>query len=144
MIDHDLIIAYLQGKGIFRLVGSAADAAATMKPGATLGDGPNAYVVPLADNPRPPTVPGGPQSVISTFGVVIMVRSRGDALGGATMATLTPLQQSLHGVLHGWQPAPQFGRLWLGGGRLVDFTANALWWMEEFSSNYGVIPDIVT
>lgn len=141
MIDAELIIARLQQAGRFKLVGGAAEVAAAMDTGQALGDGPNAYVVPLADDPATPPSPGGPQLVVSTFGVIVMVRRFGDAIGQVTMNRLQALEDPLLDCVMGWSPAPCFDPCWWRGGKLLSFQSASLWWMYEFATRVGISPN---
>ena len=143
MIDPDLVITQLTSLGLFALVGGAAEVATLMEPGKALGEGPNAYVVPLAEEPQPPKSAGGPQVVVGTIGVVMMVRRHGDALGGRTMNRLTPLRRALRAGLLGWSPEAGIDPLFFRGGRLLHFEPTALWWQDDFSARYGIAPTIV-
>lgn len=140
MIDHDLAIARLQALGLFKSVGSAADAARAMSGQTPIGDGPVAYVVPIADNPAPPRAEGGPQAAVITFGVLMMVRQASDPNGMGGLEKIKQLQASLQAGLLGWDGLPGFTPIWSAGGRVLEFQPAALWWLEEFSTNTGLAP----
>lgn len=141
MIDPAQVIARIQTLSQFRLVEGAAELATLLDPTKpVIGDGPNAYVVSMAEEPQPPKSAGGPQVLVSTFGVVIMVRRRGDALGAKTMNKLRPLHLALQGALLGWIPDTGFDPLFYRGGRLLHFEPSALWWQDDFSSRCGIAP----
>lgn len=140
MIDPDLVIAHLQTLSLFKVVGGAAEAAALMGTGQAVGEGPNAYVVPMADDAAKPASQGGPQRVTGTFGVLLMVRRHGDALGQKTMNRLRPLRMQLLTGMLGLQLAPELQPCWWRGGRMHDFTKESLWWLDEYAADYGVAP----
>jgi hypothetical protein len=140
MIDPELAMAQLKSLNLFRVVGGAAELAELKQPGKALGDGPNAYVVPLSDEPQPPRSEGGPQPMVTSFGVVIMVRRHGDALGQKTMNALRPLRVQLLSGLLGWSPSTGFGKLFYRGGHLSDFTTAALWWQDDYACHCGIAP----
>ncbi len=141
MIDPELIIARVKSLSLFAVVGGAAEAAALMKSASARGDGPNAYVVPMADDAQPPKAAGGPQPSLTTVGVMIMVRRHGDASGEMAMNRLYPLRQALRTGMAGWPPADGFQPMFWRGGRLLDFDTASLWWLEEFSSRSAFFPN---
>lgn len=119
----------------FRSIEGALELAALEEPGKTPGQGPNAYVVPLAED-------GGPnrmativsQAISVRFGVVIMVRRHGDPRGTKKAADLAALRQSVTDALVGWQPSPNHEPVLFGRGRLSDIRGGALWWMDEYTT----------
>lgn len=138
MIDPQLVIDRLRSLDLFMVVGGAAEAAAVKDTAA--GAGPAAYVVPLANEPTDPRSPGGPQVVVASIGVLVMVRRNGDAKGGVTMNRLRHLQDRLLDGLLGWQPSEQFGPLWWRGGQLQGFDAAALWWLDSYACHTTITP----
>jgi hypothetical protein len=146
MIDLKPVIERLQeatkadGSKLFRLVGGSINYAAAAKPGHTLGDGPNAYVLPLADMPVTAPANGGPQVVQSEFMVQIFLRLHGDAAGFAKEAELLMLEEKVLKTLLGWQPAPYLGRLVLSRAGLSDFRDQELWWGMVFRTTYCLVP----
>jgi hypothetical protein len=140
VIDHDLAIARLKVLGLFKSVGSAADAARAMSGQLAIGDGPAAYVVPIADHPAPPRSEGGAQAAVVTFGVLMMVRQASDPSGVGGLEKIKQLQAALHAGLLGWDGLPGFTPIWSAGGHVLEFQPAALWWLEEFSTNTGIAP----
>lgn len=140
MIDHDLAIAQLKTLGLFRSVGSAADAARAMAGQTALGDGPAAFVLPISDHPSPPRSEGGGQAAVITFGVLMMVRQASDPSGMGGLEKIQQLQASLQAGLLGWDGLPGCTPIWSAGGHVLEFQPAALWWLEEFSTNTGLAP----
>jgi hypothetical protein len=139
MIDHQTAIDRITSLGLFKNVGGAAKGAALMDGKLPLGDGPEAYVIPMADSPGQAHGQASPVQMMSChFGVALMVRISGDAGGASGLAKIEQLQRDLRKGMMGWTPAPGFSPLILGGGRLLDFQPQALWWLEEFISNCGL------
>lgn len=142
MIDPEVVIAQVKSLklgpvNLFKMVGGAADYAATQEPGHAMGDGPNAYVVPMADDNQPPKSPNGPQVGVSGVGVVIALTKRGDLLGRKSLDALFPLRQQLIKGLGTFVPAPGYWPLYWRGGRLLDFKTGSIWWLDEFATHYG-------
>jgi len=146
MIELKPVILRLQaaaktdGAKLFRLVGGAISYGAATKPGHALGDGPNAYVLPVADMPSAPLADGGPQVVQSEFMVQIFMRLHGDAAGFAKETELLALEDQVLKTLLGWRPAPYLGRLGLSRAALSDFRDQELWWGMVFRTTYGLSP----
>jgi hypothetical protein len=146
MIDLKPVIQRLKdarkadGTTLFRVVGGAVGYAAATKPGQALGDGPNAYVIPVADLPTTAPADGGPQVVQSEFQVQIFLRLHGDAAGFAKEEELLALEDALLKTLLGWRPAPYLGRLVLSRAGLSDFRDQELWWGMVFRTTYGLSP----
>ena len=146
MIDLKPIILRLKaakkgdGTTLFRVIGGAVSYAAATKPGQALGDGPNAYVIPVSDLPTTAPADGGPQVVQSEFQVQIFLRLHGDAGGFAKEDELLALEDSLLKTLLGWRPAPYLGRLVLARAGLSDFRDQELWWGMVFRTTYGLSP----
>ena len=143
MIDHTLIIDRVKSLKLFRDVGGAAEFAG-LQSGGAIGAGPNAYVMSSRDRSDPPKGPSGPQVTTITFGLVLMVRAHGDALGGATMNRLTPLRRTLMAGLLGWIPAEGYSPIWHTDGNKLGFDPEALWWFEEFSTRCTIHPALPT
>ena len=141
MIDPAPIIAQIKSLNLFAHVGGAAQLMAVAA-GHAPGDGPNAYVVPLADRPDIPRGPGGPQVVTASFAVQIMIRRINDIAGEAAMAKLFPIQRALHKGMMGWVPVAGCEPLWWSGAGLSDLATSALWWQEVFTTRYGIFPTI--
>ena len=144
MIDLKPVILRLRvatksdGSKLFRHVGGSINYAAATKPGQALGDGPNAYVLPIADQPQAAASDGGPQVVQSEFMVQIFLRLFGDATGFAKEDELLLLEESLLKTFLGWRPAPHLGRLALSRAGLSDFKDQELWWGMVFRTTYAI------
>ena len=148
MIDLKPVIVHLQNATksdtdkakLFRLVGGSISYAAATKPGHALGDGPNAYLLPLADMPVTAPADGGPQVVQSEFMLQIFLRLYGDASGFAKEAELLMLEDRVMKTLLGWRPEKYLGRLVLSRSGLSDFRDQELWWGIVFRTTYALIP----
>lgn len=144
MIQHSALIERLRGLEttsgkLFKIVGGAAQAAALMKGSVPLGIGPEAYVIPMGDMVgQPHGEYGTAQSIAARFGIALMVRIAGDSSGVTGLEKIEDLQRDLRAGLLGWQPGAAYSPCVLAGGRLLDFQPQALWWLEEFVSSYGV------
>ena len=137
MIDPQVVITQITTLNIFKKVGGSADYAATHETGHVIGDGPNAYVVPLADDNQPPASPGGPQMAMSGIGVIIVLTKRGDLTGEKSLDALLPLRRQLQAGISKFSPFPGAWPLFSRGGRLLDFKTGSLWWMDEYFTRYG-------
>ena len=141
MIDHSLVIARLAATGLFKQLGGAAEATAAMAGTVPIGDGPAAFVVPIADHPDRPLTDSGIQAAVVTFGVLVMIRKASDPLGATALDPLKQLQNGLHASLLGWDGLDGFSALWWSGGRILELQPGALWWLEEYSASTGIAPD---
>lgn len=146
MIDLDPVNARIAdiktagNKKRFLVVGDAIGYAAATKKGTVLGDGPNAYVLPVADLPATIPAIGGPQNVYSEFKVMIFLRLFGNATGARVNKTLLALEKDLLAALLGWSPEDHLGPLVFAGGGLADFADGELWWGMTFRTTYGLMP----
>jgi len=131
MIDLAPIIDRLSASGLFAQVGGAADYAAAAS-GLATGDGPFCFIVPMEVSASPPDYSGGPQVVSDTFGILMMIRPRGDAQGRMVM-DVRPLSAGVSANLLGWSPAPGIDPIFMRSGGLHDFSANGLWWLDTFT-----------
>ena len=146
MIDLDPVIERIKAikttgdKKRFLVVEDAIGYAAATRKGAVLGDGPNAYVLPVADLPGSIPANGGPQGVYSEFKVMIFQRLFGNATGTRVSKTLIAIEKDLLAHLLGWSPEDHLGPLVFAGGGLADFADGELWWGITFRTNYGLMP----
>ena len=129
------------GHSLFRLVEGSISYAAATKAGSALGDGPNAYVLPLADMPEPATANGGPQMVVSQFQVQLFIRLHGSVHGFEKEVQLVDLEERVLNSLLGWSPGPDLYRLSLARAGLSDFSGQELWWGMAFATRYAIMPN---
>lgn len=137
MIDPEVVITQIGTLGLFKIVGGAAAFAEMQKPGAVMGDGPNAYVIPMADQAQPPKSPGGPQTAVSGVGIVLAITKRGDLHGRKSLDSLRPVRLQLAAALAKFSPGPGMWPLFWRGGHLLDFQTGSLFWVDEFATQYG-------
>ncbi|BAE50576.1 phage tail terminator protein [Paramagnetospirillum magneticum] len=148
MIDLDPVntriadIKTAGNKKRFLVVGDAIGYAAATKKGAMLGDGPNAYVLPVADLPAAIPPEGGPQGVYSEFKVMIFKRLFGNATGTGVNKELIAIEKDLLATLLGWSPNENLGPITFAGAGLADFADGELWWGMTFRTTYGLMPTI--
>lgn len=146
MIDLDPVVERIKaitvpaGQKRFLRVEDALGYAAATKPGAALGDGPNAYVLPLADQAK--TVPDQslPQMIHSEFQVQIFLRLFSNPTGHGINKTLIDMEMRLQGALLGWSPGDGMGGVVFVRGGLSDFRNSEMWWGMTFRTNYGQAP----
>ena len=127
-----------------RAVGGAADLDAAMRPGARITP-PMAYVMPLGERAlaqgRTSVLR---QTVICTFGVVLVIQALRDNEGREALQALASLRATLREVLLGWVPDAQTGEpVTYLGGELVQFEGDGrLWWSDEFqhTTNLRTVP----
>jgi len=140
VIERLQAVTDANGAKLFRVVQGSISYAAATKAGAALGDGPNAYVLPLADLPNPAQSDGGPQVVVSQFQVQIFIRLHGSVHGFAKELELVDLENRVLASLLGWAPGTNLKRLTLARSGLSDFRDQELWWGMVFQTRYGIQP----
>lgn len=95
---------------------------------------PFAYVLPLGFRGGAPDAAAGlyRQLLDETVGVVLVVRTAGDATGRKTLPKVHELRDQVVQALAGWAPAGAFGVLAPSRGALVSLTAGAVIYQVDF------------
>ena len=118
-----------------KLVGAAAEfqVAAESKPAAT----PAVYVIPLDEAPQPNSMDNIViQRVVSSVGIVLVVRNVSDAKGQAAGSDMTELRKAVKALLLGWQPLAGHDPLERGPGQLLAFRDGHMWWQDIYNTAY--------
>ena len=131
LFDPALIISRVAGQvGAFIKVSGAADfvaaATGTVTP-------PCAFVIPVSDR----VSPNDAISIISQqdtirFGVAIAVTNLRDPIGQNAATDLRTLRINVMTALLGWSPASEYDPCEYGGGRLMGFKDQVLWWQDDY------------
>jgi hypothetical protein len=134
----DEILARLEADKVnlgLKLVGdSAAFArAAEANPTAT----PAAYVIELEEIPGAPPFSGDDiQKIDVAVGVVLVLSSVADTLGGAARIALKPLRIAVKTSLLGWAPLTGYAPLSRGRSHLLAFRDARMWWQDIYLSSF--------
>lgn len=122
---------------VFRQVAGAADFSAIQRAHI---DTPAVFVIRLnRDAGNNTAINAVVQSVEPTFGVVLVVRNARDARGADSSDELEGYCAQIEGWLLGWKPAGSKRGLEYGGGDLLAFNDDRLFWQEIYSLPGGQI-----
>lgn len=132
IFDPAWIITRLQAEvtELRRVAGSAEFAAAAED----LKQTPTAFVIPASEKPA---ASGSGTLVVSQYNTVrfyvaVAVQNLRDSRGDKAQGDLIALRTAIMTALHGWQPDTSFDPIEYGGGNLVRFNNQVLWWQDNF------------
>lgn len=131
LLDLEWIIARLETEvPTLKLVGGAVDLASAS---ASLKQTPSAFVIPSSErasgNSTGTMVVS--QNNITRFAVVSAVRNLRDPRGGKAQGDLRSVRTNILTALHGWQPDADFDPIEYGGGKLMSFNNQVVWYWDE-------------
>lgn len=125
----------------YKKVSGATDLDTALANGLTIE--PAGFVLPLAESADDNGFENGViQQVQAMFGVVTAVRALVDAQGEAAVDALKPYRQALFDALLNWTPDGNvFDPCTYGGGQLIGFRNQTVFWQDDFVSGYIIRKD---
>lgn len=140
LFDPELIIARVSGQvAAFKTVSGTADINAA---DAGLVPIPAAFVLLLSERASPnQIVTLVAQRVVIRFGVALAVQNLRDPRGQKAATDLRTLRLAVMTALYGWQPRPDYDPCEFGGGQLVEFSDQRLWWQDEYLTAFYLKSD---
>lgn len=126
------VIKQLVAKTSLRQVQGALELAAAIRAPSVAT--PSAFVVPMADMPRPDAGFTGSvlQQVASTVSIVLVLDNKRDGTGGAANSDLERYRNEVRGALLGWAPEGVDSPFTAGAGQLIDLDNGRVWWGDEY------------
>ncbi len=99
---------------------------------------PTVFVIPLGVQTSPNQRDTGPALVRQDdrIGIVIAVRAINDPLGSYGNAALKVYRKQVYTLLFGWVPESGYEPLMVGNGRLLNFSDQTLYWIDEFTTSH--------
>ena len=99
---------------------------------------PWAYVIPITERagPNQAATTVVLQTVIETFGVVLVWKDASDARGSKAAKQLETLRDSVRDAIQGWEPVTGYSPCEYEGARTVGFLHQAVWRLLTFKSEY--------
>ena len=93
------------------------------------------WVIPLAERAsNSPLVGTVRQRVEATVGVILAARHLRDARGEAALGELEALRLATRERFIGWSPSPQCEPVERRNSRLLEFTDQMAWWLDEYAT----------
>jgi len=141
-MDLDLVIAQL--KGFAPSFGGRIAGAAAFKgiPENTALEVPCAFVLPLSDDPEPPTSQNVVrQKLVDGFAVVVAVSNKTDERGQSAATALEARRRELWKALLGWRPTMEYDGVQYDGGSLQSMDRFQVFYMYEFGAAMEIGPE---
>lgn len=103
---------------------------------------PCAFVLPLADDPQPPTSQNAVrQNLVDSFAVVVAVSNQTDERGQGAASSVETMRRALWKALLGWRPTKEYDGVQYDGGSLQSIDRFQLFYQFEFGAPMEIGPE---
>ena len=99
---------------------------------------PWAYVIPISEKagPNQAATTAVLQTVVESFGVLLVWGAAGDATGASAAKQLESLRDNVRDAIQGWAPVSGYSPCEYEGARAIGFHKGAVWRLLTFKSDY--------